>query len=167
MFLNKIQLKLKYFQRVGTTFADRWLCASFVQLKKKKDGGKMNEPGEDFDGEPGVADALDVEEGVVGVGLRLVQRPGRGIGRRLHRDVADHRHPHVRMRLEAKRQDRYADEEDRDQAHDLFSKAKKTFIHSTRSFFSKILKNSKKFQKISKKFQKNFKKISKKILKLI
>ena len=116
----------------------------------------MNEPGEDFDGEPGVADALDVEEGVVGVGLRLVQRPGRGIGRRLHRDVADHRHPHVRMRLEAKRQDRYADEEDRDQAHDLFSKAKKTFIHSTRSFFSKILKNSKKFQKISKKFQKKF-----------
>ena len=118
----------------------------------------MNEPGEDFDGEPGVADALDVEEGVVGVGLRLVQRPGRGIGRRLHRDVADHRHPHVRMRLEAKRQDRYADEEDRDQAHDLFSKAKKD-IHSFNSFV--FLKNFKKFKKISK----NFKKISKKFQK--
>ena len=35
----------------------------------------MTSPDKDLDGEPGVADALDVEEGVVGVGAVLVQRP--------------------------------------------------------------------------------------------
>ena len=81
--------------------------------------GTGDEAREDLDGEPGVADALDVEEGVVGVGLRLVQRPRRRVVRRLHRHVADHRHAHVRVRLQAERQDRDADEEHRDQAHDL------------------------------------------------
>ena len=35
----------------------------------------MTSPDKDLYGEPGVADALDVEEGVVGVGAVLVQRP--------------------------------------------------------------------------------------------
>ena len=35
----------------------------------------MTSPDKDLDGEPGVTDALDVEEGVVGVGAVLVQRP--------------------------------------------------------------------------------------------
>ena len=37
--------------------------------------GRRNEPDEELKREPGVADALDVEESLVGVCLRLVQCP--------------------------------------------------------------------------------------------
>lgn len=92
--------------------------------------GAGDEAHQDLDREPRVADGLDVEEGLVGVGLRLVQRPGRGVERRVHRQVADHRHPHVRMRFQAERQDRNADEEHRYQTHNLFkSPAKQKNVH--------------------------------------
>ena len=81
--------------------------------------GTRDEAHEDLDGEPRVAHGFDVEEGLVGVGLRLVQRPRRRVGRRVHRHVADHRHSHVRVRFQAERQNRYANEEHRDQPHDL------------------------------------------------
>lgn len=37
--------------------------------------GRRNEPDEELEREPGVADTLDVEESLVGVGLRLIQCP--------------------------------------------------------------------------------------------
>jgi len=43
--------------------------------------------------------------------LRLVQHPGGRVERSVHRDVLDDRHPHVRVRFQAKRQDRHAYEE--------------------------------------------------------
>jgi hypothetical protein len=55
----------------------------------------------------------------VGIGLRLVQCPGRRVERRVHRQVADHRNSHVRMRFQAERQDGNADEEHRYQTHNL------------------------------------------------
>lgn len=73
--------------------------------------GSGHEPNEYFEREPSVADALDVEEGDVRVGLRLVKGPGGGVVRRVHSDVEDHRNAHVGVRLEAERQDRHADEE--------------------------------------------------------
>ena len=64
-----------------------------------------------LDGEPGVTDTLNVEEGLVGVGAVLVQGPRGNIGTGVHRDVADHGDAHVRVRLEAEREDGYADVE--------------------------------------------------------
>lgn len=81
--------------------------------------GAGDEAHEDLDGEPRVADGFDVEEGLVGVGLRLVQRPSRRVGRRLHCQIPDDWHSHIRMCFQTERQDRDADEEDRDQAHNL------------------------------------------------
>ena len=78
-----------------------------------------DEAHQDLDREPRVADGLDVEEGLVGVRLRLVQRPRRWVGRRVHRHVPDHRHSHVRVRFQTERQDRDADEEHRYQSHNL------------------------------------------------
>ena len=72
----------------------------------------------ELEAEPGVAHALDVEERVVGVRVRLVQDPGGAVAR-VHRLVHDHRHPHVRVGLQAERQDGHADEEDRDHADNL------------------------------------------------
>lgn len=81
--------------------------------------GRRDEPDEDLEGEPGVADALDVEEGDVGVGVLLVDEVvgavvGRADGRRL-----DHRHFHVGVGLQAEGEDRDADEEDGQNAYHL------------------------------------------------
>jgi len=56
---------------------------------------------QELEGEPGVTDAFDVEEDIVGVGAGLVHHPGRYVVS-LYRTVHDHRHSHVRMGLEAK-----------------------------------------------------------------
>lgn len=75
---------------------------------------------EELEAEPGVAHTLDVEEGVVGVRVGLVDDPVGPVAPG-HRLVDDHRHPHVRVSLEAERQDRDADEEDGDDADYLES----------------------------------------------
>lgn len=72
--------------------------------------------------EPGVAHALDVEEGDVRVRLRLVQHPGGAAVGRANGEVFDDRHTHVRVRLKAKRQNRHADEEHGHDADDLRTK---------------------------------------------
>ena len=99
----------------------------------------MTSPDKDLDGEPGVADALDIEEGVVGVGAVLVQRPvGDVTTSRRHCDVpgsfneADddddnekvvslpyHGNSHVRVGLQAEGEDGDADEEHRDHSDHL------------------------------------------------
>ena len=81
--------------------------------------GTGDETHDDLDGEPRVADGFDVEEGLVSVRRRLVQHPGSRIERCEHGQVAYDRHAHVWVRFEAKRQDRNADEEHWDQAHNL------------------------------------------------
>lgn len=58
---------------------------------------------QELQGEPGVTDAFDVEEDIVGVGAGLVHHPGRYVVS-LYRTVHDHRYSHVRMGLEAKRE---------------------------------------------------------------
>ena len=95
----------------------------------------MRIPDKDLYGEPGVADALDIEEGVVGVGAVLVQCPvGDVTTSRRHCDVpgsfdeADdddddddekvvslpyHGNSHVRVGLQAEGEDGDADEEHR------------------------------------------------------
>ena len=45
------------------------------RLDEDFDGGGDDEPDDELEGEPDVADQLDEEEGLVGVGLGLVQRP--------------------------------------------------------------------------------------------
>ena len=89
-------------------------CADERQL-----AGTDDEPDENLERKPGVADALDVEESVVRVGALLVEHPRRHTavcpdnGRRRHgaagdprkRDVLDRRNAHARMRLDAERQD--------------------------------------------------------------
>ena len=51
--------------------------------------GTRKKPHKDFDGEPGVAHAFHVEEGLVRVRLVLVQRPGDGVIGSSDRDVLD------------------------------------------------------------------------------
>ena len=81
--------------------------------------GTGDESHEDLDREPRVAHGFDVEEGLVGIGLCLVQRPGRRIERRVDRYIAYHRHSHVRMCFQAERQNGNADEEHRYQTNNL------------------------------------------------
>lgn len=81
--------------------------------------GAGDEAHQDLDGEPRVANGFDVEEGLVRVRLRLVQRPGRRVGRRVDGDVAYDGHPHVGVCFQAERQDRDADEEDGNQSDNL------------------------------------------------
>ncbi len=76
--------------------------------------GAGGEPHEYLDGEPGVADALDVEEGLVRARLVLVKRPGPGVVGGLDGDVLDQRDAHVRVSLEAEGHDGHHDEEHRD-----------------------------------------------------
>ena len=78
-----------------------------------------DEPGDDLDREPGVADALHVEEGLVRVGLVLVKRPRPRVVGRHHGDVLDEGDAHVRVGLEAERDDGDHDEEHGDHADNL------------------------------------------------
>lgn len=91
--------------------------------------GRRDEPDEELEREPGVADALDVEEGLVGVGLSLVQCPRRSVVRSVDGDVPDDGNAHVRVSLQAERQDRHADEENGDHAYDLQHRQNALFVH--------------------------------------
>lgn len=92
--------------------------------------GAGDEAHQDLDGEPRVANGFDVKESLVSVRLRLVQRPRRRIERRVNGHVADHRHPHVRVRFQAERQDRDANEKHGNQTHNLRENEKKIFLFS-------------------------------------
>jgi len=95
--------------------------------KKRQSARADDETDEQFEGEPAVADRLDVEEGIVRDRSTLVQQPGL---RRAHgrvaavarapdvdagrqRQVLDRRHSHVGMSFEAEREDRDDDEKHR------------------------------------------------------
>ena len=95
---------------------------------------RYNSPDKDLNGEPGVANALNVEEGVVSIGAVLVQRPVRHISsaradggipgeeeslRLEHLPSPDHRDSHVGVGLQAEREDRDADEENGDHPNHL------------------------------------------------
>lgn len=51
---------------------------------------------QELEGEPGVTDAFDVKEDIVGISASLVHHPGRHVVS-LYRTIHDHRHSHVRM----------------------------------------------------------------------
>ena len=70
-----------------------------------------DEPDKKLQGEPGVADTLDVEESIVSIGTILVKGPGSCVFRGPDSEVVDDRDSHVRVGLEAKGQDGGADEE--------------------------------------------------------
>ena len=100
---------------------------------------ETNSPDKDLDGEPSVADALNVEESVVGIGAVLVQGPVGGVPPGRHSDVPGatklvkgdfrefsmflpyHRDPHIRVGFEAEGQDGNADKKDRDDTNNLKS----------------------------------------------
>ena len=76
-----------------------------------------------LDGEPGVTDTLNVEEGFVGVGAVLVQGPaGRHVGAALDGHVPDDWNSHVGVSLQAEGEDANADEEDGDDPDHLGGK---------------------------------------------
>jgi hypothetical protein len=68
---------------------------------------------------PGITNTFYVEKGNMCCGVLLVKRPGRRLVGRPDRNVPNVRHPHIRMRLQAKRYDGHTDEEDRYYADDL------------------------------------------------
>jgi len=69
-----------------------------------------DQPDEDLEREPRVADRLHVEEGLVRLRRLVDEAPDGPVAGHL-RLVGDHRHAQVRVRLEAERQNRYDDEE--------------------------------------------------------
>ena len=87
------------------------ICIS--RIKKK-----YSWPDTDLYGEPGIAHIFYVEESIVRVCAVFVQAPHSGVTPG-HRDVPDHRHPHVRVGLQAEGEDGGADEEDWDHSDHL------------------------------------------------
>ena len=81
--------------------------------------GTGEEPDEKLEGEPSIADTLNIEEGIVSIGPVLVQGPGRGVVGGLDSQVVDDGDPHVRVGLQAEGQDGDADKEDRDNTNSL------------------------------------------------
>jgi len=78
-----------------------------------------DQPHEDLEREPRVADGLHVEEGLVRLGRLAHQLPDGPVVGQLLRLVGDHRHAQVRVGLEAERQDRYDDEEHGNERNNL------------------------------------------------
>ena len=76
-------------------------------------------PDKYLDGEPSIADTLYEEESIVSIGAVLVQGPGGQVPPRPDGDVPDHGDPHVRVGLQAERQDGDANEENRDNSNEL------------------------------------------------
>ena len=73
--------------------------------------GGGDEPHEDLESEPRVADALDVEEGDVGLGLRLLDGERGSVGRRVHDELLYYGDFHVRVGFQAEGEYGDADEE--------------------------------------------------------
>jgi hypothetical protein len=69
--------------------------------------------------EPAIAYAFDVEEKLVCVRLRFVQCPRNALVRRFHGDIPNVRHSHVRMCFQTERNNRYTNEKDGYNAHNL------------------------------------------------
>ena len=83
------------------------------RLDEDFDGGGDDEADDELEGEPDVADELDEEEGLVRIGLGLVQGPECDVVSDVaNGDVADDWNPTVGVGLQAERQDGYEDEED-------------------------------------------------------
>lgn len=70
-----------------------------------------DEPDEDLEREPRVANAFYVKECNVGVCLHFVQSPTLRLVSRRHCIIPYHRHSHVRMGFQAERYDGHANEE--------------------------------------------------------
>ena len=90
------------------------------RLDEDFDGGGDDEADDELEGEPDVADELDEEEGLVGIGLSLVQRPERDIVTDVtNGHVADNGNAAVGVSLQTEGQDGDQDEEDRSEGHHL------------------------------------------------
>ena len=90
------------------------------RLNEDFDGGSDDEPNDELEGEPDVADELDEEEGLVRIGLGLVQGPECDVVSDVaNGDVADDWNPTVGVGLQAEGQDGYEDEEDRGEGNHL------------------------------------------------
>ena len=90
------------------------------RLDEDFDGGGDDEPDDELEGEPDVADKLYEEEGLVRIGLSLVQRPERDIVTDVtNGHVADNRNAAVGVGLQTEGQDGDQDEEDRSEGHHL------------------------------------------------
>ena len=91
------------------------------------------EPDEQLQGEPSIADTLDIEESIMGISPIFVQGPGSCVMGGLDSEVMDDRDSHVRMGLEAEGEDGGADEEDRDNTDTLENAL---WINKTLQFFT-------------------------------
>ena len=90
------------------------------RLDEDFDGGGDDEADDELEGEPDVADQLDEEEGLVRIGLGLVQRPECDVVTEVaNRHIADYGHPAVGMGFQAEGQDGDEDEEDRGEGNHL------------------------------------------------
>ena len=90
------------------------------RLNEDFDGGGDDEANDELEGEPDVADELDEEEGLVRIGLRLVQRPECDVVTKVSdRHVTDDRNPTVGVGLQAEGEDGDEDEEDRGEGNHL------------------------------------------------
>lgn len=120
-YVSVLQVRCKLLQDQVDVEAERGDVVDDVdgRLDELAFVGRRDEPHQDLEREPSVAHALDVKERLVRVRLRLVQHPCGRVVRRVHRYVFDDGHPHVRVRLQAERQDGHAYEENGHDADDL------------------------------------------------
>ena len=90
------------------------------RLNEDFDGGGDDETNDQLEREPDVANELDEEEGLVRIGLSLVQRPERDIVTEVaDRHIADDGNSTVGVGLQAEGQDGDENEEDRGEGNDL------------------------------------------------
>ena len=90
------------------------------RLDEDFDGWSDDEADGELEGEPDIANNLDKEEGLVRIGLSLVQRPESDVVTEVSdRHVADDRNPAVWVGLQAEGEDGYEDEEDRGEGNHL------------------------------------------------
>ena len=90
------------------------------RLDEDFDGGSDDETDDQLEREPDVANELDEEEGLVRVGLSLVQRPERDVVTEVANcHIADDGHPTVGVGLQAEGQDGDENEEDRGEGNHL------------------------------------------------
>ena len=90
------------------------------RLDEDFDGGSDDETDDQLEREPDVANELDKEEGLVRIGLSLVQRPeGDVVTEVANRHIADDGNPTVGVGLQAEGQDGNENEEDRGEGNHL------------------------------------------------